>query len=112
MAKYCTVVVIHKDSRHGCQIFYDTVDMEDYGNLKQRLMTEVSLATQIASEIIDVIGTRHLEIHLDLNPNPKHKSNIAVKEAVGWVRGMFGFSPTIKPHGWAATHAADHVVKH
>lgn len=111
MAKYSTVIVVHKDSRHGCQIFHKNEDMEDYGNLKQRLLNEVSFAVNAALEIMDVLGDRHLEIHLDINPNPRHKSNVAVKEAIGWVRGSLGIDPQIKPFSWCATHAADHVVR-
>lgn len=111
-ARYSTVIVLHKDSKHGCMLFHETVVIDDYGNLRQRLMTEVGYAIAAASDIIDYIDERHLEIHLDINPNPKHKSNVAVKEALGWVHGMFGFDAKIKPHGWAATHAADHVVRH
>ena len=86
--------------------------MPDYGNLKQRLLTEVQLAVQTALDIMDTIGDRHLEIHIDINPNPMHKSNIAVKEALGWVRGSLGIDAKIKPNSWAATHAADHAVRH
>ena len=110
-ARYSTVVILHMDSKKGCRLFHESVDMPDYGNLKQRLMTEVQLAVATASEIIEVIGNRHMEIHLDLNPSPNHKSNIAVKEAIGWVRGSFGFDPMIKPESFAATHAADHAVR-
>jgi predicted RNase H-related nuclease YkuK (DUF458 family) len=110
-AKYSTVVILHMDSKKGCRLFHESIDLPDYGNLKQRLMTEVQLAVAAASEIIDVIGDRHMEIHLDLNPSPNHKSNIAVKEAIGWVRGSFGFDPMIKPESFAATHAADHAVR-
>jgi predicted RNase H-related nuclease YkuK (DUF458 family) len=110
-AKYSTVVILHMDSKKGCRLFHESIDMPDYGNLKQRLMTEVQLAVAAASEIIEVIGDRHMEIHLDLNPSPTHKSNVAVKEAIGWVRGSFGFDPMIKPESFAATHAADHAVR-
>jgi predicted RNase H-related nuclease YkuK (DUF458 family) len=110
-AKYSTVVILHMDSKKGCRLFHESIDMPDYGNLKQRLMTEVQLAVATASEIIEVIGDRHMEIHLDLNPSPAHKSNVAVKEAIGWVRGSFGFDPMIKPESFAATHAADHAVR-
>jgi predicted RNase H-related nuclease YkuK (DUF458 family) len=110
-AKYSTVVILHMDSKKGCRLFHESIDMPDYGNLKQRLMTEVQLAVATASEIIEVIGERHMEIHLDLNPSPNHKSNVAVKEAIGWVRGSFGFDPMIKPESFAATHAADHAVR-
>jgi predicted RNase H-related nuclease YkuK (DUF458 family) len=110
-ARYSTVVILHMDSKKGCRLFHESIDLPDYGNLKQRLMTEVQLAVAAASEIIEVIGDRHMEIHLDLNPSPNHKSNIAVKEAIGWVRGSFGFDPMIKPESFAATHAADHAVR-
>ena len=110
-AKYSTVVIVHVDSKKGCKLFHESVDMPDYGNLKQRLLTEVQFAVQAASEIIEVLGDRHMEIHLDINPNPKHKSNVAVKEALGWVRGSLGMDAKIKPASFAATHAADHAVR-
>lgn len=111
-AKYSTCIIVHKDSRHGSQIFHTTEDMPDYGNLKQRLLNEVSFAVAAATEIMDVLGDRHFELHVDINPNPRHKSNIAVKEALGWVRGSLGIEATIKPDSWAASHCADHAVRH
>jgi predicted RNase H-related nuclease YkuK (DUF458 family) len=111
-AKYSTVIILHVDSKHGARIFHKNVEMPDYGNLRQRLITEAGFAIEAASEIIDVIGNRRMEIHLDINPNPKHKSNVAVKEALGYVKGTTGLDAVIKPHSFAATHAADHVVRH
>ena len=110
-ARYSTVIIVHKDSKHGCQVFHESVDMPDYGNLKQRLLNEVQMAVLAATSIIDVVGDRHLSLHLDINPNPKHKSSVAVKEALGWVRGSLGLEAKIKPFAWAATHAADHCVR-
>ena len=111
-AKYSTVIVVHKDSSHGCKIYHNSIDLPDYGNLKQRLLTEVQYAIAAAGEVIDVLGDRGLEIHLDINPNPNHKSSVAVKEALGWVKGSLGIDAMIKPHSWAASHCADHTVKH
>jgi predicted RNase H-related nuclease YkuK (DUF458 family) len=111
-AKYSTVVIVHMDSKKGCRLFHESVDMPDYGNLKQRLLTEVQMAVSTATEILDVLGDRHLEVHIDVNPDPKHKSNVAVKEALGWVKGSLGLDAKIKPHSFAATHAADHAVRH
>ena len=111
-AKYSTVVIVHMDSKKGCKLFHESVDMPDYGNLKQRLLTEVQMAVAAATEIVDVLGNRHMEIHLDINPNPKHKSSVAVKEALGWVKGSLGLYAKIKPSSFAATHAADHAVRH
>ena len=110
-AKYSTVIIIHKGGRHGGSIFYDSTSMEDYGVIKQRMLNEVSFAVQHAGDIIDVIGDRHFEIHIDINANPIHKSNVALAEAMGWVRGQFGDIVKCKPDAWAATHCADHVVR-
>ena len=111
-AKYSVVIILHMDSRHGAKIFHKSYEIRDYGNLRQRLITEAGFAIEAASEIIDYIGDRKLEIHLDINPNPKYKSNAAVKEALGYVKGSTGIDAKIKPDSFAATHAADHVVRH
>lgn len=111
-AKYSTVIILHMDSNKGCRLFHESIDLPDYGNLKQRLMTEVQYAVMAATEILDVLGDRHMELHIDVNPSPKHKSNVAVKDALGWVRGSLGIDAKIKPDSWASTHAADHAVRH
>jgi predicted RNase H-related nuclease YkuK (DUF458 family) len=109
-AKYSTVIILHKDSKHGCSLWYDTIILKDFNNLKHRLITEASLAINAALDIIEVIGNRKLEVHLDLNPNPKYKSNIAVAEALGYVKG-FGIEAKIKPDAFAATHCADFIAR-
>lgn len=107
---YVTVIVVHKDSRHGCKIFYSTETMRDYGQRDNRLLAEVQQALAAYEHIKDVIGNRHLEVHLDVNPDPRFASNSVAAQALGWVRGM-GLEAKIKPDSWAATHAADHVVR-
>ena len=42
---------------------------------------------------------------LELNP-------LSIKEALGYVKGTTGLDAVIKPNSFAATHAADHVVRH
>jgi len=71
-AKYSTVIIVHMDSKKGCRLFHESVDMPDYGNLKQRLLMEVQLAVAAATEVIEVLGDRHMEVHLDmwLRSNP------------------------------------------
>src|ERR1041384_8485826 len=101
-ARYATAIIVHKDSCHGCKIFYHAETIPDFGRttegLKNRLLTEVNYAVMAATDILPVLGDRHLEVHLDVNPDPKHKSNIAAKEALGWVLGM-GLDAKIKPDG-------------
>jgi predicted RNase H-related nuclease YkuK (DUF458 family) len=114
-ARYTTVVVIHMDSSKGCKIFYKTEVLPDYGqkteSLFNRMITETNFAVEVAQEIIPVLGDRHLEIHLDINTEVQHKSQMALDAARGYVRGVLGIEPKVKPDGWAATHAADHLVK-
>lgn len=109
-ARFSTVVIIHIDGCKGGKIFYDTITEPDYGVLQTRLLREVGLAVDVANLINPHLGGRTMEIHLDINSDKKHKSSIAVKEALGWVTGM-GYDAKVKPESWAASHAADHVVK-
>jgi predicted RNase H-related nuclease YkuK (DUF458 family) len=51
-----------------------------------------------------------LTVHIDANPVVAHKSSLYVQELVGLVVGQ-GFKALIKPESWAASHAADHVVR-
>lgn len=107
---YVTVVIIHYDSNHGGKIYRDIQFVYNHGNLRQRLLYEAFLVSDIAYKVADVIGDRLFEIHLDINPNDKHKSNLVMKEAVGYVLGMVGFKPKLKPHAFAASGASDHFA--
>jgi hypothetical protein len=109
LAKYVVVFIVHKNSNNGCSIIHDEYVQEDFGNLKQRLLNEVSYALNVASQVVDLLKGRKLEIHLDINPNPSYKSNAAIKEALAYVKGM-GLEAKVKPYSFAATHAADHLT--
>lgn len=110
-ARYTTVIVIHKDSQHGAKVYHYSETIPDYRNIRVRMVTEAQFAIQIFDEIADVIGTRHVEIHLDINANPEHKSNAAASEAIGWVLGVTGIKPKIKPEAFAASYCADAGVR-
>jgi predicted RNase H-related nuclease YkuK (DUF458 family) len=111
-ARYSTVVVLHIDSKKGARLFHHSETIPDYGAMKQRLLTEVAYAVTAALGVVEAAGDRYMEVHLDLNKSPKHKSYVAVQEALGYVRGSLpGVEAKIKPHSWAATHASDHAVR-
>lgn len=109
-ARYGTVIVVHKDSMRGCNVFHNMVTLHDYGQLRTRLMTEVQMSLDAFTEIEDVIDGRHLEIHLDVNPSPEYASNVVAKEAAGWVIER-GLNARIKNEAWAASTAADYCAK-
>lgn len=111
-AHYTTVVVVHMDSRHGCRVFGDISSERDYDRKKNRpamrLMNEVYRTVALFEQLLEVIGERYVELHLDINPNKMHGSSCVVDQAIGYVKGVAGFAPKVKPDGWAATHCADH----
>lgn len=109
-AIFSTVIIVHRDSSNGCSVFSNEVTLPDYGAIRPRLMTETQLALEAFYAVEDVIGSRKLEVHLDVNPDPKHASNVVAAEALGWVRSL-GIEAKIKPHSFAATTAADHWVR-
>lgn len=110
-ATYAVVVIVHRDSKHGGQIFAHIETVPDYGSMRERLMNEVGYAVKAGWEIADIIEGRPFQIHLDLNPDPKHKSSVAVKEAAGYVLSAFQMEPILKPDGFAAQHAADRLCR-
>ena len=106
-ASYARVVIVHMDSSKGCKVYGDIITLPDYGQTRLRLMQEVYFATEIAQELSKVVEERPFEVHLDINPSPLHKSNVAMKEAMGYVRGMLNIEAKVKPNATAASTAAD-----
>ncbi len=110
-ADYAVVVVVHKDGKHGAKVFGEITTERDYDQSKDkprmRLMNEVMKAAQLYLDLADVIGDRTCEVHIDINPNHKHGSSCVISEAVGYIRGMTGVTPRVKPEAWAASIAAD-----
>ena len=115
-AYYTVVVVVHMNGRNGCRVFGDITHEPDYDQKKNRpamrLMNEVYKAVALFEELLPVIGEREVELHLDINPNKKHGSSCVVEQAIGYVKGVLGVVPKVKPEGFAATHCADHFRTH
>lgn len=112
VASFTTVVVVHMNGRNGCRVFGEITTEYDFDKNKSRpamrLMNEVYRAVEMLQRLEEAIGDREVELHLDINPNKMHGSSCVVDQAIGYVKGVAGFSPKVKPEGWAATHCADH----
>jgi predicted RNase H-related nuclease YkuK (DUF458 family) len=119
-AVYSTVVCVHKTSGegvfHGCKVFTSTLKLPDYGkvirsgkmaNLKARMMQEVAFTLEAFEGLQDVLEDRHWEIHVDINSDEDAESHVAYNDAVGYVMGVTGQKPKMKPDGPAASFAAD-----
>lgn len=109
-ADYITAVVIHIDGKHGCKIFGAVDRDRDYEHRidkpRMRLMNEVYRVANLYLELSKVVE-HDIQVHLDINPDDKHNSSIVINEAVGYIRGMCGVTPMVKPLAFAASTVAD-----
>ena len=72
-------------------------------------MTEVYKIADLYIKLADVLDTRDVQVHLDINPDEMHGSNCVINEAVGYIRGMCNVIPMVKPQAFAASYAADRL---
>jgi len=112
-ADYTLAVVVHIDGCHGCKIFGEVQTEIDYDAKASkpalRLMSEVYKVAEMYQKLIDVIGDRNVEIHLDINPDEHYNSSIVIQQAVGYIRGVCNVIPLVKPNAFAASYAADRL---
>ena len=112
-ADYTLAVVVHVDGRHGCKIFGEVQTEIDYdakaSRPSTRLMNEVYKVAELYQKLVDVIGDREVQIHLDINPDEHYNSSIVIQQAVGYIRGVCNVVPMVKPKAFAASYAADRL---
>lgn len=110
---YLLVIVVHIDAKHGAKIFGQIERERDFDKKldrpKLRLMTEVFKIAELYMKFDEFLEDRHVEIHLDLNPLPIYGSSCVTNEAIGFIRGMCGKDPIVKPHSFAASICADRL---
>lgn len=76
-----------------------------------RLLNEVWYALETAEYLKNNgVSQAVTYIDIDLNPDPKFKSNEVFRQAVGMVEGM-GYKCRFKSFGTMSTYAADNLVK-
>lgn len=109
---FLTAVVVHIDSKHGAKVFGGVQRERDFdknlGKPRLRLITEVYKATEVYLELSKRV-TQDISIHLDLNPDSVFGSSCVISEAIGYVKGVCGITPKVKPEAWAASIAADRI---
>lgn len=78
--------------------------------LSTRLLKEVWKSIEIAEYLKDNGLPKPKWIDIDLNPDPRYKSNSVLRQAVGMVEGM-GYKVRYKQLGAMSTYAANHLVR-
>ena len=79
--------------------------------IKERMLKEVTMSVEVAYAICNILEAYNveLEVHADINTDPKFQSNVALKDAMGYILGM-GFVFKAKPDAFASSYCADKAV--
>lgn len=113
-ARYATVAIVHMNGNRGCRLFSTKSVEPDYDLKKNRpsmrLMNEVMKVCELYTQLAPFIDEYDVEIHIDVNTDPKHGSNCVASQAAGYVLGVTGIEPKLKPDGFAASYGADGVA--
>jgi predicted RNase H-related nuclease YkuK (DUF458 family) len=106
---YAIVVALY-DKGKGAHVLYKKWKTDREWTRNIRLLNEVWYAVEVA-EAMKAAGLPKVKwIDIDINPDPRYKSNEVLRQAVGMVEGM-GYKVRYKTLGPIATYCADHLVK-
>lgn len=108
--EFATVIVFLREGRGGF-MFIRNEKLRQQMGIRERMILEVGRSVDIAYQLCDLLDRYHipLEVHADINTDPHFKSNIALREAMGYIMGM-GFAFKMKPEAFASSSCADKVV--
>jgi len=114
-ARYVTSIICHIKGNSGAKVFvgssvHNMIDV----NIKKpfnRLFKEAQMVAYTYLVLKDVIGSRKVELHIDINPKQSEGSYIAYHSSMGFIKGLTGITPITKPNAFASSYCADHFVK-
>lgn len=108
--EFATVIVFLRE-HHGGFMFIDNEKTRQKYSIKERMLVEVAKSIEIAYALCDLFTEYDIdmEVHADINTNPNFKSNVALREAMGYILGM-GFAFKAKPDAFASSSCADKIV--
>lgn len=111
ITEFATAIVFIREGKGGF-IFHSEYQTERTMSIKERMIQEVSDSIQVAYNICPLLDEFNieLEVHADINTDPQFKSNVALKEAMGYILGM-GYTFKAKPDAFASSYCANKVVK-
>ncbi len=112
-SRFVTAVVVYEKDHN--KIFYEVTKEKDFdqdpGRPFNRMMNETYKVADITLKLMEVLVNRNFEIHLDISPHDYNGSNVAMGAAIGYIWGVIGIEPILKPDSWCASCVSDHIVK-
>jgi len=108
--EFATVIVFLRQQKGGFMFIHNSKSTKRM-SLRERMILEVSKSIEVAYALCDLLDEHEveLEVHADINTDPHFQSNVALKEAMGYILGM-GFVFKAKPDAFASSYCADKVV--
>jgi len=103
-------VIVGRGGMIVSSTYYNTFKRGNKESVNERMIYEVGKSIEAAlviSDFLDEYGVK-IEIHADINPDPKWESNKALQAAVGYILGM-GYSFKVKPDAIASSNVADRL---
>ncbi len=110
VVEFATVIVFLREKKGGF-MYISNSRMEKPMGIRERMILEVGKSVEIAYALCDLLDKHNveLEVHADINTDPHFKSNVALREAMGYILGM-GFVFKAKPDAFASSSCADKMV--
>ncbi len=108
--EFATVIVLLRKGRGGFMFINNDRTLQKM-SIKERMLMEVARSIEIAYHLCPLFDKykTELEVHADINTNPRFGSNTALSEAMGYILSM-GFTFKAKPEAHAASCCANKVV--
>ena len=106
---YSTVICFNHLG-NGVHIIYNRIKLDKITDLYSRLWKEIEYTKLIADEVAIILNKHDLVLHCDINSNIKFNSNILYNASKGYLSAD-GYKVEMKPNAWAASYAADYIVK-
>ncbi|HPH17553.1 MAG TPA: ribonuclease H-like YkuK family protein [Haliscomenobacter sp.] len=108
--EYATVIVFLREKKGGFMYIQNSRETRRM-SLRERMIFEVSKSIEVAYALCDLLDKYNveLEVHADINTDPHFESNVALKEAMGYIVSM-GFEFKAKPDAFASSSCADKVA--
>lgn len=113
---YATVVVLYTPTKGGHVLFckeeivrHKFVKQNSKTEIEfQRLWAEVEKSLAVAEHLKEAGIKKPEFIDVDINPDPRYKSNTMLRSALGYVESL-GYAVRCKPYAFAASYAADNL---
>jgi predicted RNase H-related nuclease YkuK (DUF458 family) len=107
---FATVIVLHYGIGGGGHVLYSRDTCSIVKDRYERLWREVELSVTVAQTLIEMGFEKPDYIDIDLNPDPKYKSNSVLRSAVGMIESL-GITPRYKTKSPWAISIADCICK-